>query len=143
MPQADFYVLPAADIAARQRFICRLAEKIVPAGNQLHVHCDNAQLARELDLLLWSFKAESFIPHALADSNDPAPVILGWELSQIDPARVFVNLTLALPEQIIGTQRVVEIVVQTDEVLAATRRHFKQYKEAGYHINMNDMRPKR
>lgn len=142
MPQADFYVLPAADIAARQRFICRLAEKIVPEGHQLHIHCGNAQTASELDQLLWSFKAESFIPHTLADSNDSAPVVLGWELEQIDPARVFVNLTLGLPAQVIGTGRVVEIVVQTDEVLAATRQHFRQYKDAGYHINMNDMRRK-
>lgn len=143
MPQADFYVLPAAEIAARQRFICRLAEKIVPAGHQLYIHCDNAQVASELDQLLWSFKAESFIPHALADSNDSAPVVLGWELNHIDPTRVFVNLTLTLPESVPGTERVVEIVVQTDDVLTATRQRFKQYKDAGYEINMNDMRAKR
>jgi len=143
MAQADFYVLPAADPAARQRFLCRLAEKIVPAGHQLHIHCDSKQQAIELDRLLWEFKAESFIPHCLVDSEQSAPVQLGWELDQIDPERVFVNMTEQLPESVLSIERVVEIVVQTPEILAATRNHYKQYQAHDYHINMNDMRPKK
>lgn len=143
MPQADFYVLPAADPAARQRFLCRLAEKIVPAGHQLHIHCASETEARELDQLLWSFRDESFVPHTLAGDDNSAPVVIGWEIAQISPQRVFVNMTESLPDEVIGTERVVEIVVQTEAVLASTRKAFKCYKEADYHINMNDMRPKR
>ena len=76
MPQADFYVLPVADPAARQRFLCRLAEKIVPEGHQIFVLCEDEPEARELNSLLWSFKPESFIPHRLADSEQSAPVTL-------------------------------------------------------------------
>ncbi|MCV6588354.1 MAG: DNA polymerase III subunit chi [Marinobacterium sp.] len=140
--QADFYVLPVADLAARQRFVCRLAEKIVPQGHRLHIHCNDEACARELDSLLWSFRDDSFIPHALAGSGLPAPVQIGWSATQIDKQRVFVNLTETLPESVPGIARVVEIVVQTDSILSATRQHFRQYKEAGYHINMTDMRPR-
>ena len=143
MPQADFYVLPAADPAVRQRFLCRLAEKIVPTGHQLYVHCTSEAEARAVDQLLWSFRDESFIPHQLATADGDAPVIIGWQDDQIPGNHVFVNLTEDLPAQVTGTERVVEIVVQVDAVLASTRRNFKHYKDAGYHINMNDMRPKR
>ncbi|MBY4678982.1 DNA polymerase III subunit chi [Marinobacterium arenosum] len=143
MPQADFYVLPAADTAARPRFLCRLAEQIVPAGHRLHIHCEDRQAAEQLDQLLWNFKPESFVPHQLVGGrDDDCPVQIGWQAEQIDPQRVFINLTLAQPEQALKAERVVEIVVQTDEVLAVTRAAYKHYKDGGYEIRMNDMRRK-
>lgn len=139
---ADFYVLPAADPAARPRFLCRLAEKIVPTGHQLHIHCNTQQDAEQLDSLLWSFKAESFIPHHIIGSDIETPVQIGWQADQIDSARVFVNLTEQLPEPALAAERVVEIVVQTEDVLQSTRANYKHYKDNGYKIRMNDMRRK-
>lgn len=141
-PLADFYVLPAADPAARPSFLCRLAEKVVPTGHKLHIHCNTQQDAEQLDSLLWSFKAESFIPHHLIGSSMETPVQIGWQVEQIDDNRVFVNLTEQLPTQALSAERVVEIVVQTDDVLKSTRANYKHYKDNGYKIRMNDMRRK-
>ena len=77
--RVDFYVLSSADPASRLRFACRLTEKACSLKNRTYAHVDDAARARELDELLWTFRAGSFIPHQVepADPDNPTPVTIG------------------------------------------------------------------
>ncbi len=72
--QVDFYHLTATPL---DRVLPRLAERVVADGGRLLIVADEARLSA-LDRLLWTYKAESFLPHACAGGDDAAaqPILL-------------------------------------------------------------------
>ena len=69
MTQVSFYTLSSADQESRRQFACRLAEKAIHLGHRVFIQVDSPEHARQIDSLLWQFKATSFLPHAIAPSN--------------------------------------------------------------------------
>ena len=55
---------------------------------------------------------------------------------------MFINLELEIAEAALEFTRIIEIVVQQEEVLAATRANYRRYQQQGYELHMNDMRRK-
>ncbi|WP_415911551.1 DNA polymerase III subunit chi [Neptuniibacter sp. QD37_11] len=140
--KADFYVLPSSDPDARGRFLCRLVEKIRALGHQLYIQTANESEAKHIDQLLWEYRPEAFIPHQLVDEDLQAGVQIGWDQQRPQHKDVFVNLNLDIPEDALGFDRILEVVVQTEDVLASTRKNYKLYQSNGIQIDMHDMRPK-
>ena len=132
--RADYYVLSEADQDARERFLCRLCEKILTLGLKIHIHTPSPSDAERLDARLWSFRPEAFIPHGLLGSTPPAPVEIGHSDQQASHREVFINLTLELPEEALGFQRIVEIVSQAPAVVAATRSNYRRCRERGLEL---------
>ena len=54
----------------------------------------------------------------------------------------FVNLDLDIPEDALQFGRILEVVVQTEEVLTSTRKNYKRYQSNNIQIDMHDMRKK-
>lgn len=140
MAEADFYVLPAADTEARELFLCRLCEKVLGLGLPIHIHSESEALARHLDQLLWEHKPDAFLPHTLLGQAPDAPITLGWGEQRPTHQQVFINMALDLPEDVLSFSRILEIVVQTPEILEATRRNYKLYQSREIPVRMNDMR---
>lgn len=138
--KADFYVLPSSDPDARGRFLCRLVDKILGLGHQIFIQTANEAEAKRIDQQLWEFQPESFIPHSLTNEDLPAKVKIGWDDQRPEHKDVFVNLNLHIPEDALQFERILEIVVQSEEVLASTRNNYKSYQANGISIDMHDMR---
>nr|WP_276208072.1 DNA polymerase III subunit chi [Halomonas socia] len=81
MTQVDFYVLPDTTLEARLAFACRLTETIQRKGYRLHLHAEDEAMARQLDEVLWTFRPDAYVPHALAGSEmaSQVPVVIGWQ----------------------------------------------------------------
>lgn len=129
-----FYILNSQTIAARLHFVCRLCEKAMAARQHTAVLCADEAMAAQLNALLWSFRAESFIPHALSDDAlaAHAAVMLLIAPERAAQTNVFINLSAdELPDIPHGCQRVFEVVDQSPAVLAVTRRRFKHYRARG------------
>ncbi|MCM8731381.1 DNA polymerase III subunit chi [Hephaestia sp. GCM10023244] len=88
--QVDFYHLTATPL---DRVLPRLAERIVADGGRLLIVAEDARLPA-LDRLLWTYKAESFLPHACAggDGDTVQPVLLAAVPGAANGAR---NILLA------------------------------------------------
>ncbi|MFY0676290.1 MAG: DNA polymerase III subunit chi [Neptuniibacter sp.] len=140
--KADFYVLPSSDPEARGRFLCRLVDKILGLGHEIYIQTANEAEAKRIDQQLWEFQAESFIPHSLTSEDLPAKVKIGWDNQRPDHKDVFVNLDLDIPEDALGFDRILEVVVQTEDVLTSTRSNYKRYQSNNIQIDMHDMRSK-
>jgi DNA polymerase-3 subunit chi len=136
--RADFYVLPAGE--ERHHFACRLIEKAYKLGNKVWLRLDeDAQAA--LDETLWSFRPESFVPHAsfepganLAD----CPVWLMTELPDGD-CDLLVNLASSPMEPPTRAGRVVELVTQDAQILQLTRQQYARYKALNWAINTHKL----
>ncbi len=140
--KADFYILPSSDPDARGRFLCRLAEKIGALGHKIYIQTPDESVANRIDQLLWEYRPEAFIPHTIIGGKVHANIEIGWAEQRPEHTDVFVNLSLDIPEDALQFDRILEIVVQTEDVLTATRKNYKLYQSNGIQIDMHDMRPK-
>lgn len=143
MTRIDFYILPDADIEPRLTFACRLAEKAYKLGHRVYLHSADAAQAQALDDLLWRFQPSSFVPHDVLtpDRNESeAPVTIGWGQPPAGGRDVLINLAGRVPVFFEQFERVTEIVVQTPEVLQATRAAWRHYQERGLAPERRDLR---
>lgn len=152
MTQVYFYILGGQNITDQWLFACRLTQKAVRKGNNILLQVDNEQQAKELSDLLWCHHPEAFIPHSLSGSsqadpdNSPGQVCINWHTDpehQDFPAHqhdVLINLSGKIPDFFGRFYRFIEVVVQHDDVLDYTRKHYKFLKDRGYPITHEDMR---
>ena len=133
----DFYILPSHDQPARLQLACRLTEKAYNSGCCVYIYAPEGDQAQQLDDLLWTYKQNSFVPHALypSEPDEIAPVRVGSaSLSEADVnwrLDVLINLALEVPDFYGKFQRVIELVDQDVTVLQASRRRFRRYRELG------------
>jgi len=130
MSKISFYSLTQGDADSRLQVACRLAEKAFRLGHKIFIQVNDEQQRRQLDELLWLFKANSFIPHATGNS--------GSELVEIDiePSTahqdVLINLSSGSCEQFQHYSRINEIVGSDKDSLDNGRRNYRFYKAQGF-----------
>jgi len=130
-PRVDFYVTSDAGEPARLRLACRIAEKAYLAKQKVLVLCDDAEVLRRFDELLWTFGDGSFVPHdtvTAAGSPCDTPVALTTGALPADHTDVLVNLGNAVPASFEKFARVAEFLDARPEVRAAGRDRFKIYR---------------
>ena len=73
--QVDFYHLTVRPL---ERVLPRIAERVLEGGGRLLIVADREEQRRAIDKLLWSYAAESFLPHALSpcDHDAAQPVLI-------------------------------------------------------------------
>ena len=140
MTRIDFYLLPQRDEQSRQLFACRLAEKEWQLDNRILIQTDNNEAGSALNALLWSFKTESFLPHATLPASQQTPVHIGWQEEPSSHHDLLINLSTNIPQFFSRFARVAEIVTQDEIQLDISRKLCRFYQERGYDIKINDMK---
>lgn len=141
MTRVDFYVLKHDSLHERCLFACRLTEKAVKQGNKVLIATGSESASLELDELLWTYNPESFVPHGILGAADlkNAPVVISHDRDDEEHHDVMVNLCLGIPPHFSRFQRVSEVVIQEESVLAATRKNYSFYSERGYPVNTHKL----
>lgn len=85
--QVDFYHLTVTPV---ERALPAIAVKVVEGGGRLLVVSGDARQRAQIDQLLWSWKPDSFLPHAQAGAGDDAiqPVLIGETVDAANGARL-------------------------------------------------------
>jgi DNA polymerase-3 subunit chi len=139
MEQIDFYILSTADPQAVGEFTCRLAEKAYEQGYRVFIRTRDSQQAERLDELLWTFRADSFLPHGLAGQVKDEPILLGERMPDDVRHDYLINFGLELPPGWQRFKRLAEVVEQRQEPLAQARQRFRAYRSAGHPPNHHDI----
>ena len=140
MTQVDFYILKQAEEQERLFFACRLTEKAIHQGLKIYIHTDSEQVAQEMDDLLWSFKPDSFIPHAILGIDDELtedediPVFIGCGSDSGKNTGLLINLSQSIPDFYTNFSRIAEIVANSDDAKGRSREHWNTYKEKGFEL---------
>lgn len=100
-------------------------------GSQCHIRLPDDQAAQRLDLQLWKYPPESFLPHALGSEGLLAPIQL-WGAHIPPSGEILINLHAAFPEAFQGYKTVIELLDQTPALIERGRNRFKHYKKLGY-----------
>lgn len=142
MTRVDFYVLDSADPRARAVTACRLAEKACGQGLKVYIHTASEDDSQQLDELLWTFRAGSFLPHAIHDAvhGEAPPVLIGHDHEPTGHTDVLINIAHEVPLFFGRFQRVAELVDQQETHLAQARERYKFYRERGYPLNSHQLK---
>ena len=136
-PRIDFYLLEAPEGVACDVTACRIAEKAWLQGHRVHLHVDSPESARRLDDLLWTWRDESFVPHAVRGADEPAdadgdpPVTIGWGRVPESAADVLLNLDTRVPDGFERFARIAELVGGAEPARTAGRERFRRYRAHG------------
>jgi DNA polymerase III subunit chi len=140
VPRADYYILPSSDHDSRELLACKLCEKALSLGQRIHIHTENEADLHQLDQTLWNFRSDSFVPHAILGTELKSPVSIACGELPSEPIDLFINLGLTAPEGCQSASRCIEIVTQSETVLAATRHSWAARKAAGWELQRQDLR---
>ena len=143
MTQIDFYLLAGSDPQARERLACRLAEKIYKMDLRLYIHTAGPAHSQQLDELLWTFRAGSFVPHELdeaqAEGEPQVAVRIGHHEECAAAADVLINLAPQVPLFFSRFPRVAEIVDQDPERRRQGRERYRFYRDRGYPLKTHEL----
>ena len=132
MPEVSFYILPSESLQDRYLFACKLIEKIYRSGSFCYVLTDSAEQSQIIDDLLWTFRAGSFIPHQIYTGEPPEKVILIGSLSVPENGqKVLFNLSSHYPDLGSQTERIIEILDNSETTKAAGRNRYRRYQQSG------------
>ncbi|MCX2802054.1 DNA polymerase III subunit chi [Microbulbifer thermotolerans] len=132
MTRIDFYVLPGDQHRDADIFACRLAEKAYRAGLRVLLAVDDKTRANELDQLLWTFREDSFLPHAPQSAGENAAVEINCGEEPGQHHGLLINLRSDVPGWFSRFERLAEIVVQQPDALSRSRTRFCHFRDRGY-----------
>jgi DNA polymerase-3 subunit chi len=139
MTQIDFYILQPEARGDRYRLVCLITEKAYQAGHRVLIHAPEAEDARHIDRLLWTYNQQNFIPHGLLNQADPygTPVLIGNAEQNDEEHDVLINLSLHTPDNFSRFQRLAECVDNDEQARQASRERYKFYREHGYPLKLH------
>lgn len=143
--QVDFYILDAEAEHERLRTACRLAEKAWQKGHRVFIHTESMETAGQVDDMLWTYRQDSFVPHALlrdrhdVDADLLEPVLVGdGSLAPAD-IDVLINLGESIPEFAGKSARVAEIVTGGESARRTGRDRYRDYRDRGISIQQHNL----
>lgn len=134
MAEVSFYILPTESLEDRHLFACRLIEKAYRSGSFCYVLTDDAEQSKIIDDLLWTFRAGSFIPHQIYNGELPElekVVLIGSLATPEHWQKVLFNLSSQYPDLGPQTERVLEILDNSEITKEAGRSRYRQYQKSG------------
>jgi DNA polymerase-3 subunit chi len=114
--------------------MCRVTEKAWKKNHEVFIRCASEKSVKEIDDLLWTFSAESFVPHERQGEDLIAPVIIGDKLPEKMKSDLLVNLGEDVPATVSKFQRVIEPTGYDEGSRESARMRYKYYKDRGFPI---------
>ena len=141
MTRIDFYIINSEQKASRCLLACRLAEKAYSLENQIYIYSTDEQQVMELDDMLWTYRAGSFVPHQrfVLPEDQVCPVLIGNTEAPEGLNQVLINMDTAVPLFFSRFERVVEIVNQDESQRQQARERFKFYRDRGYDLHTHNI----
>ncbi|MFM0733462.1 DNA polymerase III subunit chi [Paraburkholderia sediminicola] len=132
MTRIDFH----SNVGDSLLYACRLIRKAYQAGQPTIVLAEPERL-RAFDEQLWTFSPLDFVPHCMADTKlaVQTPIVLASSLDDVPHHQVLLNLGATVPAQFARFERLLEVVGNAHDELAAGRERYRFYRDRGYALN--------
>ncbi|EMD84368.1 DNA polymerase III chi subunit [Pacificimonas flava] len=114
--------------AAPLAVLPRLVQKAAEAGFRVLIQSDDPAVRDAVDGALWTFEADSFLPHGLAGGEHDAeqPVLIAEGFDPANGARIALAIGGGLPPADAGFERILYLFDGNDnDALSRARRHWK------------------
>ncbi|MCY4150486.1 MAG: DNA polymerase III subunit chi [Gammaproteobacteria bacterium] len=135
MSRVDFYILDQEGPKGKFQFACRIVQKVRDLDLKVLVRTENMANSQTMDRMLWTFRQNSFIPHAIIQEGglswEDYPVQISHDFHCHDRANVLVNLKEDAGEQNLEYDRVVELVSNDLSDKDSGRARYRYYRDRG------------
>ena len=138
MTEVTFYTFVPDKLALMRQ----LAVKAYGQRLNVLIHTTDPALGENLDRMLWTSPALSFLPHC-RDSDNLArqtSILIGVDADKLASADILINMDDHYPALFSRFDRLLEIVSTDESDRAKGRERYKFYQERGYAIKTHDMR---
>jgi len=137
LTQVFFYHGAADRIAAA----CALLGGAFAKKKAMLVFAPDKGVADNLDRMLWTHPALSFVPHCRNNSPLAAetPILITDNLDALPQDERLMNLSRDIPPGFSRFQSLIEVVGQDEEDRKAARERVAFYKERGYEVRYFDL----
>ena len=142
MAEVSFYILPSESLQERYLFACKLIEKAYRSGSVCYVLTDSMEQSRQMDDLLWTFRPGSFIPHQIYTGEPPGierVILIGSMNAPENWQKTLFNLSSHYPNPGPQTERILEILDNSETTKEAGRSRYRQYQQSGINITTHKM----
>jgi DNA polymerase-3 subunit chi len=145
MHRADLYLLSTPSMSDQIDFVCRLCEKAVDEYQRIHIQTEQSLQNEALDTALWTFKAESFLPHEIVfpDKKPLAPILIDTrdmnEAYFLD-TNLLILLSNALPENVQRYDRLCIVVPNHEADIQQARQLYRQLSLEKIDVRIHDRR---
>jgi DNA polymerase-3 subunit chi len=133
--QISFYHLTATPL---ERALPKLLEKAYGSGLRTCVWCAGDAQAEQLDQLLWTYDAASFLPHGTMKdaAAEQQPVLLATQPEPTNGANALFVLCGAPAPAASTYERLFDLFDGNNaEATASARERWKHYKDAGHNLS--------
>jgi len=120
---------------------CALLSGACAKKKPVLVYAKDHDVAANLDRMLWTHAALSFVPHCRADSPLAAetPILIADRLDTVVQEERLMNLSREIPPGFERFQSLIEVVGQDEDDRAAARDRVKSYKDRGHDVRYFDL----
>lgn len=138
----DFYILKEMGAETDAHLACRLAEKAYLSSKTAYIDCAESKTVAALDKLLWTFKEESFIPHAsiTTAAAQNAPIVIGCNREALSRNYdILINLHPEINPEWQKFSRILDIIANEPLAKESGRQRYKYYREAQCQLNLHEL----
>jgi DNA polymerase-3 subunit chi len=144
MTKVDFYILQDSSADSKVKTACKIAEKAYQQQLKIYIHTASMDDAKTMDELLWTYRAGSFLPHSITetqkiDQQQSIPILIGVTDSPVDHRQVLLNLSDDVPLFFSQFDRVAELVAADEHARSAGRKRYRFYKDRGYELVTHEL----
>ncbi|PPR77396.1 MAG: hypothetical protein CFH01_01560 [Alphaproteobacteria bacterium MarineAlpha2_Bin1] len=135
MTEINFYNITRSSV---EKLLPRLLEKILQEGSTVDFLFKSLQKLEYIDDFLWTYTADSFIPHSTNDLNSSNLNLILLSLKEKDNnnADVFVTIEGFLPENIEKYKKVIDIFNGKDtEIFKDALDRVEKIRNKGYKVH--------
>lgn len=139
MTRIDFYVTRRTGLDQREQLACRVIEKAFRMNRRTFVYFGDKDALSRFNVLLWTFRDVSFIPHAPATEEPSAAVTLGDSQAPDPTPHLLINMTASVPRFFSQFARVAEFIDGNPETRQLGRDRFRFYRNRGYELHNHQL----
>ena len=139
--QVMFYLLEdenlatANDIGSLFHCACLQAAYFYRQKQKVFIYTKDQDKAHDIDEMLWTFNANSFVPHNLQGEGPSygSAVEISWQ-NPTGRRPVLINLTDTAPDFSGQFSRVIDFVPSDEVLKQSARERFKAYRQLGFEV---------
>ena len=155
MNQVDFYVLSEQSHKNILLICCQLCEKALQNKMTVLIYTQSPEQAEQIEMLLWSYKANSFIAHknisnqydteelssnTLSSDDFDYPVLISNKAVNNELYNdLLINLDSTPPPFHKQFKRIAELVNNNPQAKECARHNYRFYQQADYQLNKYDL----
>ena len=137
MTRVDFY----SNAEPKLQVACQLVAKATRQQLRVVVYAPDENTARSLDKLLWTYRANGFVPHCMAHHAHAfeTPVVIARKEAEMPHYQIILNLHADSPPSFGRFERLIELVGAGDDDRRLARDRYRFYRDRGYEIHHHDL----